>query len=101
MDFAYTVKSSLALDWHEIRYERLVAGFEQEMRGICAYLDLDWMASMGEGAHRVQAREHATPSTAQLSRGLVTSATAQWRSYESQLAPAMPLLKPWIERFGG
>ena len=101
MDFAYTVKRSLALEWHEIRYERLVAGFEQEMRSICAYLDLDWMAGMGEFAHRVQAREHATPSTAQLSRGLVTSATAQWRNYESQLAPAMPLLKPWIERFGG
>jgi hypothetical protein len=79
----------------------LIAGFEQEMRGICAYLELDWMASMGEFAHRVQAREHATPSTAQLSRGLVTSATAQWRNYESQLAPAMPLLKPWIEQFGG
>jgi len=100
MEFAHTVKRSLALDWREIRYERLVADFEQEMRGICAYLDLDWMAGMGEFAHRVQAREHATPSTAQLSRGLVTSATAQWRNYESQLAPAMPLLKPWIEQFG-
>jgi hypothetical protein len=56
---------------------------------------------MGDFAGRVQAREHATPSAAQLSQGLLTSATAQWRNYESQLAPAMPLLKPWIEQFGG
>jgi hypothetical protein len=55
---------------------------------------------MGEFARRVQEREHATPSTAQLSQGLVTSATAQWRHYESQLAPALPALKPWIERLG-
>ncbi|MDP9007444.1 MAG: sulfotransferase [Pseudomonadota bacterium] len=99
MKFAYTVKRSLALDWHEIRYEKLVADFEREMRGICGYLELDWLASMGEFAHRVQAREHATPSTAQLSRGLLTSATAQWRNYQSHLSQAMPVLKPWIEKF--
>jgi tetratricopeptide (TPR) repeat protein len=100
MQFAYTAKRLLALDWHEVRYERLIANFEQEMRGICNYLSLDWLPSMGEFAHRVQAREHATPSTAQLSQGLVTSATAQWRNYEPHLRPVLPVLKPWIERFG-
>jgi tetratricopeptide (TPR) repeat protein len=100
MEFAYAVKRSLMLDWHEIRYERLVADFEREMRGICEYLELDWLPGMGEFAHRVQAREHATPSTAQLSRGLHTSAAAHWRNYQSHLSPAMPLLEPWIEQFG-
>jgi tetratricopeptide (TPR) repeat protein len=100
MDFAYVVKRSLGLDWHEIRYERLVADFEPEMRDICDYLSLDWSAGMGEFADRVQAREHATPSTAQLSRGLVTSATAQWRNYEPHLKPVLPVLRPWIERLG-
>jgi tetratricopeptide (TPR) repeat protein len=100
MEFAYTVKRTLALDWHEIRYEKLIADFEPEMRAICEFVGLDWAAGMGDFAHRVQAREHATPSTAQLSRGLVTSGTAQWRRYESHLAPAMPMLKPWMEQFG-
>jgi hypothetical protein len=100
MQFAYTAKRVLALDWHEVRYERLIANFEQEMRGICDYLSLDWTPSMGEFAHRVQAREHATPSTAQLSQGLVTTATAQWRNYEPHLKPVLPALKPWIERLG-
>ena len=100
MAFAYTAKGSLALDWHEIRYERLIRNFEEEMRRICDYLSLDWMASMGEFGERVQSREHATPSTAQLSQGLVTSATAQWRHYESHLKPALATLDPWIERLG-
>jgi hypothetical protein len=55
---------------------------------------------MGEFGDRAQAREHATPSTAQLSRGLDTSATAQWRNYEPQVRAAFPPLEPWIERFG-
>ncbi|HEX3951235.1 MAG TPA: sulfotransferase [Steroidobacteraceae bacterium] len=100
MQFAYAAKQSLNLHWHEVRYERLIADFEPEMRAICRMLGLDWLASMGEFAQRVQDREHATPSTAQLSQGLITSATSQWRHYESQLAPALPALKPWIERLG-
>jgi len=90
----------LNLQWQEVRYERLIADFEAEMRAICDFLGLEWLDSMGQFAHRVQEREHATPSTAQLSQGLVTSATAQWRRYESQLAAALPALKPWIERLG-
>jgi tetratricopeptide (TPR) repeat protein len=100
MEFAYAAKRNLALDWHEVRYESLIENFDQRMRGICDYLSLDWMASMGEFAQRVQAREHATPSTAQLSQGLVTSATAQWRHYASHLTPALAALNPWIERLG-
>ena len=100
MQFAFTAKSVLNLDWHEVRYERLIADFESEMRRICDYVGLDWAAGMGEFAQRVQVREHATPSTAQLSQGLITSATAQWRNYEPQLKPALSTLKPWIERLG-
>lgn len=100
MRFADAAQGVLKLAWHEVRYERLIADFEREMRGICEILRLDWMPGMGEFAQRVQAREHATPSTAQLSQGLVTSATAQWRHYEVHLASVLPVLRPWIERLG-
>ncbi|HEX3915087.1 MAG TPA: sulfotransferase [Steroidobacteraceae bacterium] len=100
MQFACAAKKSLDIDWHEVRYERLINDFEGEMRAICDHVGLEWMPGMGDFAQRVQTREHATPSTAQLSQGLVTSATAQWRHYESQLAPALPALAPWIEHLG-
>jgi tetratricopeptide (TPR) repeat protein len=100
MTFADTVQRSLPLDWREVRYESLVAGFEREMRSICEFIGLEWVAGMGEFGDRAQAREHATPSTAQLSRGLVTSATGQWRNYEPQIRTALPLLEPWMNRFG-
>ena len=100
MTFADTVKRSLRLDWREVRYENLLAGFEGEMRGVCEFIGLEWVAGMGEFGDRAQAREHATPSTAQLSRGLVTSATGQWRHYETQIRTALPPLEPWMKRFG-
>jgi tetratricopeptide (TPR) repeat protein len=99
MAFADTVQRSLRLDWREVRYERLVAGLESEMRGICEFIGLEWAAGMGEFGDRAQTREHATPSTAQLSQGLVTSAMAQWRNYERQIRMALPLLEPWMKRF--
>jgi tetratricopeptide (TPR) repeat protein len=99
MTFADTVRRSLLLDWREVRYESLVTGFEGEMRSVCEFIGLEWLADMGEFGDRAQAREHATPSTAQLSRGLVTSATAQWRNYEPQIRSVLPLLEPWMIRF--
>jgi len=100
MTFADTARRSLRLDWREVRYESLVTGFEAEMRSVCEFIGLDWVAAMGEFGDRAQAREHATPSTAQLSQGFVTSATAQWRNYEAQVGTALPPLMPWMNRFG-
>jgi hypothetical protein len=100
MQAAQSAKRAFALDWHEIRYERLVADFDAEMQRICEFVGLDWSPAMGDFARRLNAREHATPSTAQLAQGLITSATGHWRHYEAQLSPVLPALAPWLERFG-
>ncbi len=100
MEFADAAMRSLRLEWYQVRYETVVGDFEREMRRICEFIELDWEDGMGHFAERVQVREHATPSTAQLSQGLVTSATAQWRNYQTQLAPVLSVLAPWLQRFG-
>jgi hypothetical protein len=41
-----------------------------------------------------------TPSAAQVSRGLYTQGAGQWQRYAAQLAPVMPLLDPWLTRYG-
>jgi tetratricopeptide (TPR) repeat protein len=100
MRFAEQVRPMLGLDWREVRYETLVADLAQETSAICKFLGLEWVAEMGDFAARVQGREHATPSTAQLSRGLDRSAIDQWRNYSVQLAPILPTLNVWVERLG-
>jgi len=100
MEFAGQVRPLLGLGWRVVRYETLVNDLEQEMRGVCEFLKLPWAAGMDDFATRVQTRERATPSTAQLARGLERSGLEQWRHYEMPLLPILPLLKPWVERLG-
>jgi tetratricopeptide (TPR) repeat protein len=100
MGFADQARLSLGLDWRTVRYETLVTDLTQEMREICGFLGLEWADGMGDFAARVQAREHATPSTAQLARGLDRSGMEQWRNYLEPLRPTLPVLQPWVERFG-
>jgi Flp pilus assembly protein TadD len=99
MRLAETVRPVIGNAWRTVRYETVIAQFAGEMRGICDFIGVPWVNDLEDFALRVQRREHATPSTAQLSRGLVTTATNQWRHYEAQIAPLLPILEPWIERF--
>ena len=69
------------------------------MREICEFLGLAWVPDLGDFAARVQVREHATPSTAQLARGLDGSGIATWRNYLEPLRPILPVLEPWVRRF--
>ncbi|MHB8719947.1 MAG: tetratricopeptide repeat-containing sulfotransferase family protein [Steroidobacteraceae bacterium] len=100
MDFAAEVRPVLGLGWRDVRYESLVADLMLETREICAFLGLEPVAGMADFAARVQAREHATPSTAQLARGLERSGMEQWRNYQEPLRPILPVLERWVERLG-
>jgi len=99
MRLAAVIRPVIGNPWRTVRYETVVAQFAGEMRGICEFIGVPWVNDLENFAQRVQAREHATPSTAQLSRGLVNTATNHWRHYEAQIAPLLPVLEPWIERF--
>jgi hypothetical protein len=100
MEFAERVHPLLGLSWHTVRYEYLVSNFEQEMGAICALLNLNRVAGMEDFANRIGKRERATPSTAQLVRGLSPSAVDGWRRYSGALESILPLLNPWVERLG-
>jgi hypothetical protein len=55
---------------------------------------------MDDFASRARTREHATPSTAQLARGLDRSGVGHWRHYSARLEPILPTLARWVERLG-
>jgi tetratricopeptide (TPR) repeat protein len=95
--FAEQARPLLGLDWQVVRYESLVADLDEQTRVVCAFLGLKTVAGMEDFAARVQSREHATPSTAQLARGLDRSGIGHWRHYAAQLEPVLPSLRPWVE----
>ncbi|WP_295637622.1 sulfotransferase [Novosphingobium sp.] len=83
---------------HEVRYDCLVRNFDTETRAMCAAIGLPWNAAMRRFDRTANARGVATASVGQVRKGLYDG-TRQWERYAEQLAPVMPILAPWIERF--
>jgi tetratricopeptide (TPR) repeat protein len=98
--FATAVEPRLGLALRRVRYETLVGDLEGETRAICAFLGLEAGTGLVDFASRAREREHATPSTAQLSRGLDRSGIGHWRHYVDALRPVLPRLAPWVARLG-
>lgn len=87
-------------DLYEARYEALVADFDGETRALCDFLEVEWSAEMRAFAETARERRVRSLSSAQVKRGLYAGAVGHWRNYRDQLAPAAPMLQPWVERFG-
>jgi hypothetical protein len=90
----------LDLDLRIQRYEALTTDFDGEVRALADFLGIDWPLAAGDFAAASRAGRIATPSAAQIARGLYTEGAGQWRSYRDALAPVLPTLAPWVAEFG-
>ena len=90
----------LPVDVHRLRYEDLVADFAETAGGLCDFLGIARTEQLNDFAASAATRRIATPSSAQVVRGLYAEGVDQWRNYAFALEPALPILKPWIEKFG-
>ncbi len=100
MRLAGLYREKLPLEIFDFRHEALVADFDGCMHEVCAFTGIAWTDSMRTFAKRPRARAIATPSAQQVSAGLTGQGIGQWRRYRPQLAPVMPILAPWVEKFG-
>jgi hypothetical protein len=100
MRLAEASRARLPLHFHDVRNEDLIADFKGTVRSLCDALGIAWDPAMMEFAASARKRAIATPSGAQVVRGLSGEGIGRWRRYEKQLAPVLPLLEPWVERFG-
>jgi hypothetical protein len=98
MELFETYLKKLALDVTYVRYEDVVKDLEGEARRLCAAIGLDWAGEMRTFAET--ARVSATPSGLQVKKGLDDTGTGQWKTYETHLTPVLPLLAPWVQRWG-
>lgn len=92
-------RDRLPLAYHEVRYDRLVADFETEVRALAEFAGLGWTNDFRAFDRTAKTRGVRTASATQVRRGLYDGG-GRWRRYEAQLAPALPILAPWVERFG-
>ncbi|HEY2843493.1 MAG TPA: sulfotransferase, partial [Bryobacteraceae bacterium] len=90
----------LSLRIMDLRYESLVEDFDGVSGSLCEFLDVPYRSAMREFATMAQSRDIDTPSASQIVKGLYARGIGQWRPYRQQLAPVLPRLAPWVERFG-
>lgn len=90
----------LPLPQHAVRYESLVDDFEGSARAACDFIGLEWDKVLFDFAAKARTRGIATPSAAQVTRGLNREGQGVWRRYRAQMAPVLPMLEPWVRRFG-
>ena len=74
--------------------------FEATGREVCAFLGLEWDEGLRDFAAKARTRGITTPSAAQVARGLNRDGQGTWRRYRDQMAPVLPVLQPWVDRFG-
>jgi hypothetical protein len=92
-------RERLDLAFHEVRYETLVGDFDATTQALCDFAGLAWGESMRRFDRTARKRGVATASAGQVRKGLYDG-RRQWEPYAQWLAPIMPILRPWIERFG-
>jgi tetratricopeptide (TPR) repeat protein len=92
-------RERLPLAYHEVRYDRLVADFEPTVRAMAEFAGIEWTDDFHSFDRTARKRGVQTASATQVRRGLYDGG-GRWRRYEAQLAPVLPILEPWVERFG-
>jgi len=83
-----------------VRHEALVQDFEAQTKTVCAFISLQWDDSLRDFAAQVAQRQIASLSGPQISKGLNREGVGRWRAYAQQLQSIVPVLAPWVRRFG-
>jgi len=100
MKLSAIYRELLPLPLLEVRYESLVDDFETTVTSVSKFLGIGWEQAMLDFAANARRRAISTPSAAQVVRGLNRAGQGAWRRYREQMAPVLPLLEPWVRRFG-
>jgi tetratricopeptide (TPR) repeat protein len=94
-------RAAFGITPHAIRYEDLIADPEATLRPLFAYLGLDWTPGAADHRQAARARGYvASASYAQVTEPIYRRAEGRWARYQGRLAPVLPILAPWAERFG-
>lgn len=91
--------STMKIDAHVLRYDRLVGDFDATTRGLCDFLGVAWSEDLRAFDRTAEKRGVTTASVGQVRRGLYDG-RRQWEPYANEMAGVMPVLMPWVERFG-
>jgi tetratricopeptide (TPR) repeat protein len=100
MQLTELYRQKLPLNLFEHRYEDMVEDFEGRVRAVCEFIGVEWDDAMRDFNKYAPTVDLRSPSATQVRRPLYSDGLAQWRRYQQQLSPILPILRPWVEKFG-
>jgi len=101
MTLGILLQKQLPLPVLELRYEDLVEDWAHQLRRLLDFAGLPWSPDLLRYRERAGSGTHIkTPSYDQVVEPVYTRARGRWHHYRADLAPVLPTLQPFIERFG-
>jgi tetratricopeptide (TPR) repeat protein len=103
LSFSYLEKAQvlLGLPVHKVVYENVVADSESELRSLLDFLGLDWNEDVLNHESTALSRGRIkTASYAQVAQPIYSQATGRWTNFRKHLEPVLPVLEPWVAKFG-
>jgi tetratricopeptide (TPR) repeat protein len=86
------------LEW---RYESVVADFDGAVVRLGRFLEVADASPFTRFATHARDKQFiATPSYAQVTQPVTRAAVGRWVHYREHFEPVLPVLRPWLERFG-
>lgn len=89
----------LPLPCHVVEYSRLVGEFDESTRVLAEFVGAPWTDQVRDFSGTAARLHIKTPSAPQVRRGLFDGG-GQWRQYRKQMEPVLPILEPWVTRYG-
>jgi Flp pilus assembly protein TadD len=100
-DFWYQQKALLRPKSLELRYETFTQNFAEETRAILEFLALPWDDAVLRPQETARDKRFiSTPSYSQVMEPVSNKAVGRWHSYERGLAPVVPIIQPYLDRWG-
>jgi hypothetical protein len=93
-------RRKLKLRLHDHKHEYMIENFEDEVRAICRFLEIDFDDNMSNFVETAKKRDIRTPSAKQVLAGLNSAGVGYWKNYRKFMEPHIDPLTPWIDHFG-
>jgi tetratricopeptide (TPR) repeat protein len=100
MSLAKVYIDQLAIPAHFIRYESVIADFDEQVRDVLAYLDLPWEDSMRDYQAVARQRRISTPSARDVTRPLYSTSIGKWKHYRELIGGRFEPLQTWVDYWG-
>lgn len=93
-------KIKFNFNFFEIKYEKLISNFNDEIKNLLDFLELPWDNSVLEYQKTANKRDRIfTPSYDQVIKPLYSKSAGRWIKYKNKLSNIYPILEPWIKEF--